>query len=151
MLHFEGDKDFAIPPAALWPKLSDARFLIQCIPEIQSVSRAEADAAVFKIRPGLSFVPGTLTVELRLVPNVADQAVGVWTRSKGIGSSADVVAGFSLAPLDQGTRVHWTTEIQALGGLLKAVPQGLIQAAAQKVIVDLWSGIAARAQERDEG
>ena len=40
-----------------------------------------------------------------------------------------------------GTRVHWTGDIIELTGLLKAVPKGLISAAAQKVIEDIWRGV----------
>ena len=46
-----------------------------------------------------------------------------------------------LAPEGTGTRVHWKADIQQLGGLLKAAPQGLIRAAAEKVIHDVWTHI----------
>ena len=43
-----------------------------------------------------------------------------------------------------GSRVHWTVDITELGGLLKAIPQGLLKGAAQKVIDDIWASIASR-------
>ena len=49
---------------------------------------------------------------------------------------------FSAA--DGGSRVAWAVEITELGGLLKAVPQGLTKAAAQKVIADAWTAVEAR-------
>ena len=42
--------------------------------------------------------------------------------------------------------MQWTGAVRELGGLLKAVPSGLIQAAAQKVIAEVWAGIKARLQ-----
>jgi carbon monoxide dehydrogenase subunit G len=67
--------------------------------------------------------------------------------SKGIGTSSDVEAVLALAPHGEGTRVHWQAEVTRLGGLLKAVPAGLIRGAAQKVIDDVWTGVQARVHE----
>ena len=36
----------------------------------------------------------------------------------------------------------WRAEVKSLGGLLKMVPSGLIRGAAQKVIEDVWNGVA---------
>ena len=38
MLRFEGDRDFPHPPAELFAKLTDARFLASCIPDVEKVS-----------------------------------------------------------------------------------------------------------------
>jgi carbon monoxide dehydrogenase subunit G len=144
MVHFEGDKDFPQAPAELWTKLSDARFLVQCIPDVQSMGLAEAATATCVVRPGFSFVRGTLEVALSVAEAVAGTSVRVLARSKGIGSSSMVEAALAFAPEGPGTRVHWTADVRELGGLLKAVPQGLIKAAAQKVIADVWSRVEAQ-------
>jgi 2-furoyl-CoA dehydrogenase large subunit len=144
MLHFEGDKEFPQPPGDLWPRLSDARFLVQCIPDVQSVSRAEPQEAVAVLRPGVAFVRGTLELTLRVAEAVPDKSVSLSLHSKGIGSSSTVQAALALTPQGGGTRVHWSADIQELGGLLKAVPRGLIQASAQKVIADVWAGLEAK-------
>jgi carbon monoxide dehydrogenase subunit G len=143
MVRFEGETDFPQPPAELWAKLTDARFLVQCLPDVESVKEVEADHAVLVLRPGFSFVRGTLDVTLRVVDAVEPAARYVVV-SKGIGSSADVEATVALAPQDTGTRVRWTVEIKTLGGLLKMVPAGLIRGAAQKVVNDAWSAIEAK-------
>ena len=46
-----------------------------------------------------------------------------------------------LKGADGGSRVAWRVDVTELGGLLKAVPQGLIKAAAQKVITDAWTSV----------
>jgi carbon monoxide dehydrogenase subunit G len=144
MLRFEGDKDFALPPAELWAKLTDARFLVQCIPGVESVTRAESDAAEWTLRPGVSFVRGTLDVSLRVAEAVPNTSARLLVHSKGIGSTSDVEATLAFTAQGTGTRVHWAVEVTSLGGLLKAVPQGLIKAAAQKVIADVWVAVDAR-------
>jgi carbon monoxide dehydrogenase subunit G len=147
MLRFDGDKDFALAPADLWAKLTDARFLVQCIPDVESVARAEADHAELVVRPGLAFVRGTLEVDLKVVDAVAPTAARLLLHSKGIGATSDVEAALALAPQGDGTRVHWVAEVKALTGLLKLVPAGLIRGAAQKVVNDLWNSVEAKLAE----
>lgn len=144
MVRFEGEKDFPQPPAELWAKLSDARFLVQCIPDVESVTEQGPDHAALVLRPGFSFVRGTLEVTLRVVDAVAPTAARYLLVSKGIGSSSDVEATIALAPEGTGTRVHWTAEVKALGGLLKMVPAGLVRGAAQKVVHDAWAAVEAK-------
>jgi carbon monoxide dehydrogenase subunit G len=148
MLHFEGDKDLPLAPADVAAKLSDARFLVRCIPGTESVAVAEADRAVCTLRPGFSFVRGTLEVSLRVVEAVPATSTRLALHSKGIGSSSEVEVQLTYAAQDGGTRVHWVVDITKLGGLLKAVPQGLIRGAAQKVIDDIWTGLEAKVGER---
>ena len=144
MLRFEGDRDFRQVPAELWEKLSDARFLAQCIPDVETVRLAEPARAEVVLRPGFAFVRGTLDLTLEVVDAVAPTSARLVLRAKGMGSSSDVEATLALAPQGEGTRVHWVVEVKALGGLLKPVPQGLIRGAAQKVVGDAWAAVDAR-------
>lgn len=144
MVRFEGEKDFPQPPAEVWAKLSDARFLVPCIPDVESVAEVEADQARLVLRPGFSFVRGTLEVTLHVVDAVAPESARYTIANKGIGSSADVEATIALAPQGDGTRARWTAEVKTLGGLLKMVPPGLIRGAAQKVVQDAWTAVEAK-------
>ncbi len=143
-MHFEGDKDFSQAPTDVFAKLSDARFLVQCIPGAESVARAEADEAACKVRPALGFVRGTLDVALRVAEKAPDTSVRIALNSKGVGTSSEVVIGVALAAQDGGTHVHWTADVTQLGGLLKMVPKGLIRGAAQKVIGEVWENVEAK-------
>jgi uncharacterized protein len=144
MVRFDGEKDFPQPSAELWAKLSDARFLVQCIPDVESVVEVESDRARMALRPGFSFVRGTLEATLRIVDAVAPKTARYLITNKGIGSSADAEATITLVPQGAGTRVRWAAEVKALGGLLKMVPSGLIRGAAQKVVNDTWSAVEAK-------
>jgi uncharacterized protein len=141
MIRFEGDKDFPQPLSQTWTKLSDARFLVQCIPGVESVAHAEKSKAQCVLRPGFAFVRGTLELTLEIVEITPGSAERLLLHSKGIGSSSDVEANLTLSPSDRGTAVHWTAEIKTLGGLLKAIPQGLIKASAQKVVADALTAV----------
>jgi carbon monoxide dehydrogenase subunit G len=141
MLKFEGDKDFQQPQAVVWRKLSDARFLAQCIPGVESISQAEPARLACTLRPGFAFVRGTLDLSLTVTDAVSESSVRIVALAKGIGSSSEVEATLTLAEQPAGTRMHWQIEIKNLGGLLKAVPQGLVKAAAQKVIADALTAV----------
>ena len=140
-LHFEGDKHFPKTPAELWPKLTDAGFLVQCVPGVEAVSQSEAKKATCVLRPGFAFARGTLDLIVEVLDTVPDASARMLLTTKGIGGSSVVEASFDLTPEGPSTKMHWTAEIKNLGGLLKAVPQGLIKAAAQKVIADALSAI----------
>ena len=144
MMSFEGDRELAQPPAEVWAKLSDARFLAGCVPDVESISQSQADRAVCTIRPGLSFVRGSLQLTIEVAEAVPENSVRLLLHTKGIGSSSDVEAFLTLAARDSGTLVHWIAQIRNIGGLLKAVPQGLIKAAAQRVIADVWAAVESR-------
>lgn len=144
MVQFTGEKDFPQPADQIWAKLTDARFLTQCIPDVESIKEQETDRAVMVVRPGFSFVRGTLEAALRVVDAVAPRSARFTVANKGIGSSAEVEATIELSQQENGTRVRWTAEVKALGGLLKLVPSGLIRGAAEKVISDTWNAVEAK-------
>jgi carbon monoxide dehydrogenase subunit G len=151
MVRFEGEKDFPLPPQQLWAKLTDARFLAQCIPDVESVTEVSPERAVLVLRPGFSFVRGTLDMTLSVHDAVSATGARYTAVSKGIGSSSDVEAVFHFAPEGTGTRLRWTAEVKALGGLLKMVPAGLIRGAAQKVVNDVWAAVEAKLKEAPAG
>jgi carbon monoxide dehydrogenase subunit G len=141
MLRFEGDRDFPQPPAELWTRLTDARFLVECIPDVDKVTELGPDHAVLVLRPSFAFARGTLELTMDVVDKTAPEAARVLLQSKGIGSSSTVEATLRLVGQDGGTRVHWVAEVKQLGGLLKMVPSGLIRGAAQKVVNDAWTAV----------
>jgi carbon monoxide dehydrogenase subunit G len=141
MLQFEGDKTFPLPPRDVFAKLSDARFLVECIPNREAVALAEEKKAVCTQRPGFAFVRGTLELTIEVVEAVPDTTIRFSQQGKGIGSSSTVETVVTLTPADGGTQVHWRSEVKNLGGLLKAIPSGLIRGAAQKTIADVWAEI----------
>jgi carbon monoxide dehydrogenase subunit G len=141
MLHFEGDRDLAKPPAEVWSRLSDARFLVQCIPDAQITGEPTLTTATCKVRPGLAFVRGTLEITLRVEEAVEPTSVRLMLDSKAIGAWSTVEANLAIAAHEEGLRIHWTADVKTLGGLLKLVPQGLIRGAAQSVINDVWAQV----------
>ncbi|HWY88166.1 MAG TPA: SRPBCC domain-containing protein [Gemmataceae bacterium] len=142
MLHFEGDRDFPLSPVDLWAKLRDARFLVTCIPEATVQGEPERDKAACSVRPGFAFAGGSLDTTVEILDGREPAELRFRLSSKGIGTSSEVETVLTIAAAAGGSRVHWVADVKQLGGLLKAVPSGLIRGAAQKTIADIWDGIA---------
>lgn len=144
MQPFEGERTFALPPEQLWPKLRDAAFLATCIPEGTPHDGATRDRASCTVHPGFNFVRGSMDVTIEIIGGEEPTTLSYSQKSKGIGTSSEVVTSLILEPHETGTKIKWRAEIKSLGGLLKMAPTGLIRGAANKVIEDGWTGVAAK-------
>ncbi|VTR99853.1 : COXG [Gemmata massiliana] len=144
MIHFEGNQAIPLPPAEVAAKLSDAGFLANCVPDAQ-VSEATADHSVGKIKPKLSFLTGSLTLDATVTARELGKSVTYKIDTKTIGASSTVETKLEFKDGENGgTLVHWTGDLVAVTGLLKMVPKGLLEGTAKKVIEDVWAAVAAR-------
>jgi carbon monoxide dehydrogenase subunit G len=143
MIHFDGTESYPVPPAALYPKLSDAGYLATCLPDA-AVSAATPDKAEWKLKPKLSFLTGSLDTTVAVTGRIPNESASFRVLGKAIGASSTVDAVLTLKPSGSGTDVYWSADIVELTGLLKMVPKGLIQSAAQKVIADVWAALRTR-------
>jgi carbon monoxide dehydrogenase subunit G len=141
MLHFEGERTFSLKPTELWAKLRDAGFLVTCIPDATVTGEPTRDKAICKVRPGFAFAGGTLETTVEIVAATEPADLRFLLSSKGIGTSSQVECILTICAADTGSRVEWRADVTRLGGLLKAVPSGLISGAARKTIDDVWAGI----------
>lgn len=144
MQPFEGERIFNLPPEQLWPKLRDAAFLVTCIPEGSPHDGATRDRAVCTVHPGFTFIRGSIDVTIEILGGEELKTLSYSQKSKGIGTSSEVITSLVLEPQDGGTKIKWRAEIKSLGGLLKMAPTGLIRGSANKVIEDGWAGVAAK-------
>jgi uncharacterized protein len=144
MIHFEGDKSFALPITEVAVRLSDAGYLAHCLQDTQ-ITEAAPEKAVWKLKPKLSFMTGSLNVEMTRIEHSAGKSVAFKVFAKAIGASSTVVTHLMFAPAeDGGTAVHWTGDLTEVTGLLKIIPKGLIEGSARKVIDDVWEAVAAK-------
>jgi carbon monoxide dehydrogenase subunit G len=143
MIHFEGDKSFPLPVAEVAAKLSDASFLVGCLPDSE-IAEATADRAVWKIKPKLSFLTGGLHIEMVAAKREPGKSVTFEVTTKAIGASSTTTTSLNFAEAEGGgTAVHWIGEVTQVTGLLKMVPKGLLQGTAHKVIEDVWAAVTA--------
>ena len=144
MIELQGERAYPQGKAALEAKLNDMGFIVSCVPDRAQTKSVTPDRAEVTIRPGFSFVRGELAVTIERMAAQPPYASSLLLKTKGIGSSAEVVASFAVEDAGTGSKVKWKASVTQLGGLLKAVPGGLIQAAAQKTIEEMLKGVEGR-------
>ena len=143
MIDLSGAERFTQSAAEVWRRLSDLSSLAGAIPGLSSMSRTSEDHVTCKVKPGLSFLTGSLSTTID-VQERAEPRLVLGIRSKGIGSMAAVTTTFVVGDADDGSAVDWTATVDELGGLLKPVGAALIEAAAGKVIASAWEGFRAQ-------
>ena len=143
MIHFEGDKFIPRPLAEVSAKLSDAGYLVNCLPDSQ-VTEATPDQAAWSLRPKLSFLTGSLHATMDVTAREEGKSAAFRIATKAMGASSTVTVGMTFAANGGDTAVHWVGDVAEVTGLLKMVPKGLLQSTAQKVIEDVWAAVAAR-------
>jgi carbon monoxide dehydrogenase subunit G len=137
MIHFEGVESFPTPPADLYAKLADAGWLAKSLPDTE-VLEATADRATWKVKPKFAFMAGTLDTVAEVTARTPVEQVRYRVTSTSVGAKSVAEASLTVKPAGDGSEVHWSGDLTELAGLLKMVPRGLLQAAAQKVIADVW-------------
>ena len=133
-------------PAALaiaFARLSDASFLVACLPDVESVV-ATADVATCNKRSSLAFLSGTLHVTLTVVERKPERSATFQMRAEGSGASSTTNTTLAFRGIDDVTEIAWTADTVAVTGLLKIVPRTVLQAATQKVIAEVWLAIQTR-------
>ena len=108
------------------------------------MSEATPDKAVWKLKPKLSFLTGSLNVEMTRTAREPGKSVSFKVFTKAIGARSTVLSQLTFAESGGGTAVHWTGDLTEVTGLLKMVPKGLIEGSARKVIDDVWAAVSAK-------
>jgi carbon monoxide dehydrogenase subunit G len=151
MLTLTGDKPLPVGRADAFPKLADLRFLVECLPDLHAVKSASESAAEATLRPGFSFARGEMHLTAERGEVTPPTSATFRLATKGIGTSSQVEATFQLGENEGGSLLTWTVEVKQLGGLLKAVPSGLIRGGAERVIGDLLTRVEQRLTDGGRG
>jgi carbon monoxide dehydrogenase subunit G len=141
MMRLDGQQSFSIPVDVFWTKLTDLDFVVSAIPDVVRVKSMSTDRAEIVLRPKLAFIQADLELTIEQKPGDPNRSCEWLLKTKAIGSTSQVRTAMELEPTQRGTTMHWSATVEELGGLLKMVPSGLIEAAARRVITDVLTGI----------
>ena len=146
MIELSGVEHFPQPATEVWRRISDLSFLASAIPGLASLSVTNKDHVTCKIKPALSFLTGSLSTTID-VHERSEPRLVLDIRSRGIGSTAAVTTTIQVEEVTEGTDISWTATVDELGGLLKPIGTGLIEASASKVIASAWEGVRTQIAE----
>ncbi|HZW06445.1 MAG TPA: SRPBCC domain-containing protein [Phycisphaerales bacterium] len=136
---FSGEESFTAPPAKVYAILSSFDSYTKAIPGLVS-SEVQPDGALkVAIKPGLSFVSGTVKATMRFRETSPVSRIVMTIDSSSVGMTLDLEAVMDIVPDGAGSKVRWTGRVTKYTGLVKLAPAALVRGAADKVVKDGWN------------
>lgn len=145
---FAGEETFAAAPEKLFATLTDLKALAASMPDVQSSEVVDERTVRAVVRPGFSFLRGSMKVTVTLTESQPPRCAVMRTSASGIGVGMEIEARMTIEPGEGGatSRLIWEAAVLERKGLLSAVPSSLIQAAAEKTIRDGWNSLRKRVE-----
>jgi carbon monoxide dehydrogenase subunit G len=142
-IEFGGEESFTSPPERVFNVLTDFDQITRTIPDLVSSERVDASTLKCVVRPGFSFLRGTLKLTIRLAdvqPPAAAQPgnARMTVDASGIGMSMRVESQLRVEPAGSGSKLVWTSTVAEAKGLIASVSPALLRAAADNVIRHAW-------------
>lgn len=140
-IEFGGLERFAAGAERLYALVTDLGAMAGTIPDLVSTEAADERTLKCVVRPGFSFLRGTLRLTIALADCQPPDRAAMNVEAQGIGLSMRVASQLQIAREGDGARLAWTARIEDLRGLISAVSPALIRAAADQVIRHTWSEV----------
>ncbi|HEX3998025.1 MAG TPA: SRPBCC domain-containing protein [Pirellulales bacterium] len=148
-LTFGGEEKFDAAPERVFELLTDLDQLSAAIPDLVSADKIDARTLQCVVRPGFSFLRGTLRVTIVLGEIDRPASAAMHVAARGIGTQIGVESHIRIAADSTGSKLSWTAEVVELKGLAATVGRSLISAAAQQVIQTAWQQVRDRLNQTD--
>ena len=146
-LEFGGEEFFAATPERVFAVLTDLDSLARTMPDLVSAKKVDERTLECVVRPGFSFLRGTLRLSVVLVDIQPPQSATMHLTARGIGTKIGVESRLELRADPAGTRLAWSSQVVELSGLVATISRGLIVAAAERQIREIWQRIRAELAE----
>ncbi|HEX4149407.1 MAG TPA: SRPBCC domain-containing protein [Pirellulales bacterium] len=140
-LEFGGTETFAAPPERVFNTLTDLDGLAALIPDLVSSERSGPDALNCVVRPGFSFLRGTLKLKIEVAELVPPQRATMRVAAQGIGVAIRIESNLGIEPVPEGSRLIWAARIVEMKGLVATLSPALVRAAADQVIRHAWQQV----------
>ncbi len=140
---FLGETTLPHPPQAVRDALVALEGVAKHMPDVTSVDRVDARTLKLVVKPGFSFLRGTLRVTMTIDETEPGRKLVQTAKSEGIGMSMTIESAITLEGIADGaeTKASWEAKVVERKGLVSAVGPSLIQAAANKVLEDGWNAV----------
>lgn len=142
-IEISGSEVLPAPPEKVFDAVTDLDRVASLIPDLVSAEKDPDGALRCVVRPGFSFIRGTLKTTVRIVEATRPSSAVMRISSAGIGMGMELESRLALTPDPAGTRLDWSGRVLERKGLIAAVSPGLIRAAAEKTVRDGWDKLRA--------
>lgn len=140
-IEFGGEEHFQAPPERLYALLTDLDAMAGAIPDLVSSEKVDAQTLKCVVRPGFSFLRGTLRLAISLGECQEPERAAMNVEAQGMGVGMNVTSQLHISPDGAGSKLDWHARIEQLKGLVAAVSPGLINGAADQVIRHAWGQV----------
>lgn len=136
---FGGTELFAgVTPERLYHAAIDLDAVPQNIPDLVSHERVDATTLRAVVKPGVSFLRGTLKLEIKLDELQPPEAGVMRLFITGIGVTIRVESRMKVSAYDGGAQLDWQATVTEMKGLIATVSPTLVKATAEQTIVQGW-------------
>lgn len=144
---FGGEEQFAASPERLFQLLTDLDALADTIPDLVSAERPDARTLKCVVRPGFSFLRGTLKLSIELSDAQPPSRATMHVAAQGIGVSLRLSSSFEILADGGNSLLKWQATIDQMTGLIATISPALVRAAAEQTVHHAWQQVRARLAE----
>ena len=142
-MQLSGSESFHASMTDLWSHLVDMKFMASVIPNVDRIDQVDEDYFTCRVRPSLSFFSGKIALRFDICSREPPHRLLVSVVGKGIGGSVTVDIELCLEEEGQGAWILWNGTLSRKEGLFRPIGDGLISAAATRIIDELWAAFRA--------
>lgn len=140
-IEFAGEEHFQSSSERVFALLTDLDAMAKTIPDLVSSERAGERTLKCVVRPGFSFLRGTMKLQIDLADLQPPERAVMHVAAQGIGVSMRVVSQLQVTPEGSRAKLVWSAQVDQLKGLVAALSPSLIKAAADQVIRHAWEQV----------
>jgi carbon monoxide dehydrogenase subunit G len=141
-IKFGGEFDVKRSPEEVYDFLTDPQKFGPLLPDFQGMSVQDPTHFTVKVNVGVSYIKGAAEVKMTLAEAERPRRAKYTGQGSVPGGGANIVAGFDLAGVNDGTKVTWVGEAQVLGRLT-SIAGGLLEPLGKKNVQKLIDALQA--------
>lgn len=135
-------------PEKVFSSLSDPKFMISTIPDLQSSKIVDNDHFEAKIKVGLSVVRGTVDMKFELKDKTGGNHAKLVGDGSGAGSKMRIESVFDLSPDGEGTKMAWSADAD-LSGLMAGIGSQILKGQSEKQVTQIFSNIKSKLESSE--
>jgi uncharacterized protein len=141
--HVEGNVAIKASTEKTFAALSDPRFMISTIPDLQSSKIIDREHFEAKIKVGISVVKGTVDMKFELQEKRDGNHAKLVGDGSGAGSRMHIESFLDLSPEGDSTRMNWSADAE-LNGLIAGIGSQILKGQSEKQVNQIFSNIKAK-------
>ncbi len=146
-MKLSGSVTLAAPPEKVWAAINDPVMLANCLPGCERLDPDGPDRFKAAVSFGLAAISGKYAGSLELADKKPPHSMRLKMEGKGIPGFVKGEGRVELRSKGKQTELHYEGEAQ-VGGMIAAVGQRMIEAAAKKIVAQFFEKFSAELSKK---